>query len=466
MDTSSYVLPTENHSEKKLTVVAFLYFFFIISAYYVLKPVRESLALEFGAKNVNVLKIISMFSLIVVNAVYSMIIGSMKRDKFIPGITKFFIGSIVVFWGLFNFAIPLTNTHYNPNLSLLEQMSLLKIIVYGGFYLWVNMFSVVAVSMFWSFINDIFTVEQGKKYYAYVGYGGLIGGMTGSYITKLIVKRIGAIDILLVAAIILTPTLLCFHYILTHFGNNNPDSAFVNNYKNKKTVNPTAGFLSVKRNPILIFMAFEMLFYTCSATFFAHQLNHIVDTQLEQGTFASLKDAKTAFFADLYWQINIVSLVTQLLVTQLIMLLKIPVYGLLILNFIQVAGSILLASNTSTLAPIVIAPITIVSWTIVIRSALDYSTARVLRESVYIPLDKDAKYQGKGFIDTVLFRIGGGLSSTILVFGLDIWGYGNWIDFSILFVMLLQFYVIIKAASLYGEKLQSIPSHNIETVSA
>ncbi|MFA6750136.1 MAG: hypothetical protein WCS82_09720, partial [Candidatus Riflebacteria bacterium] len=69
-------------SEVKLTIVSFAYFFFVICSYYMLKPVRDSLALEFGSKNINILNILSMFCLVGVNALYSIIVGKYKRDIF------------------------------------------------------------------------------------------------------------------------------------------------------------------------------------------------------------------------------------------------------------------------------------------------------------------------------------------------------------------------------------------------
>jgi ATP/ADP translocase len=110
--------------------------------------------------------------------------------------------------------------------------------------------------------------------------------------------------------------------------------------------------------------------------------------------------------------------------------------------------------------------LTVISWTIISRYALNYSTGRVLRELIYIPLDREAKYQGKGFIDTVIFRFGDGLSSAVIFGGIQIYSYGVWIDYSILGVMLLQFYVILRAAGLYAERLKQTGTDRLESEAA
>ena len=86
-----------------------------------------------------------------------------------------------------------------------------------------------------------------------------------------------------------------------------------------------------------------------------------------------------------------------------------------------------------------------------------------MRELIYIPLDREAKYQGKGFIDTVVFRFGDGLSSAVIYGGLAFFSYGVWIDYSILVVMALQFYVIIKASGLYAERLRQTRAGEISS---
>ncbi len=486
---------SDEGSETKVTLVSLAYFFFVICSYYVIKPIRESLALELGAENIPLLNITSMASLVVVNAAYSLIVGHFKRDIFIPFITRFFAVSLLGFWVIFSFLLPIpgsepanlagtpasiaaeaqiektattaempanpgeaekprnalpsiaekkaenqTPSELKPVQVKRRDLTLFKVLAIGIYYLWVNMFSLMAVSMFWSFMNDVFSLEQSKRLYAIIGYGGLIGGLAGSALTSLLVKYTGTPNLFILAIVLLYPSIWCMQYI--HRNHYRPEG--IPEAENRPAVpahppRPWDGFIAVSRNLILILMALEMFFYTFSTTLFSQQFNHLLQTEL-----AGINE-RTAFVAGIYGYINIVSLLTQFLVTRLTMMLRNPVYGLLMLNLIQVIGTALMLRSPS---------LKIISWTIISRYALNYSTGRVLRELIYIPLDREAKYQGKGFIDTVVFRFGDGLSSAVIYGGLAFFSYGVWIDYSILIVMALQFYVIIKASGLYAERLR------------
>lgn len=469
--------------EAGITFVSVAYFFFVICSYYVIKPIRGSLALELGSDNIPVLNILSMVSLVVANAVYSWIVGRYQRDIFIPFITRFFVVCLAIFWIMFSFIIPVneattisrvdraqeevtqSQAEKAPNaaeesetqakkdlpassmsqelVSVADgEISLIRTLFIGAYYLWVNFFALMAVSMFWSFMNDVFSVSQGRRLYAIIGYGGLLGGLAGSALTTLLVQKIGTYNLLLVAIVLLYPSIWCMRYI--HNNHYRPENIVDENNQPASPAHPPRpwdGFLSVCKNPILICMALEMFLYTFSSTMFFQQLNRLIELEI-----GSDVDNKTRFIAGMYGRINIVSLFAQFIVTRLMMMLPNPIYGLLSLTLIQVVGSCLTLFNPS---------LTVVSWIIIIRYALDYSTGRALRELVYIPLGREAKYQGKGFIDTVVFRVGDGLSSIMLIGGLHFFYYGSWIDFSIQVSMLIQFYVIIKTAGMYASRLKT-----------
>lgn len=459
-------------SERILTVVSVAYFFFVICSYYVIKPIRGSLALELGAANIPVLNIFSMLSLIAANAVYSWIVGKYKRDVFIPFITRFFVICLAIFWCVFTFAIPINQSkvvqqktddkvlesavlHEKPEAFQADNaedfgldkpksapMSAVRVILIGSYYLWVNFFSLMAVSMFWSFMNDVFTVEQARRLYAIIGYGGLIGGFVGSGLTSLLVRHVGTCNLLILAIILLYPSVWCMQFI--HKNHYRPEG--VASEGNRPVVpahppRPWDGFLSVCKNPVLICMALEMFLYTFASTMFFQQLSHLIESEI-----GSDVNGRTMFIASLYSKINFVSFFSQFFVTRLMMKLANPVYGLLLLTLVQIVGTCVTLFNPSLF---------VASWVVVIRYALNYSTGRALRELVYIPLDREAKYQGKGFIDTVAFRAGDGISSVILIGGIEFYSHGTWIDYSIQIAMLIQFYVIIKTAGMYCLRLKT-----------
>ncbi|GAB4280969.1 MAG: hypothetical protein Kow0029_25850 [Candidatus Rifleibacteriota bacterium] len=491
--------------EFKVTIAAFAYIFFVICSYYVMKPIRGSLGMELGKDNIPVLSFLSMLVLIVSNALYSLIVGWYKRDVFIPFITRFFVVCIIAFWAIFSFVYPVEQKNEtNKNIAGKEVLPAEEMVVHSAqiseipesnikdsvsasnsaelndstelfhgreatvpgsitgeqhqtnvfvyaqyvkiaamaiFYLWVGVFALFAVTMFWSFMNDIFSVDQSKRLYAIIGYGGLLGGAVGSWLTSLLVPVLGTANLLLVACALLYPSVWCMKFIHgVHEEKMNGLALQPVHEEPAHPPRPWDGFLTVYRARILIFMALEMMLFTFTGTLFYQQLYEMINQ-----TFAGNVDATTSFFADFFGYITILSLVSQFFLTKLLMMLPNPVAGLLIFPVLQLVASSLMLYSPS---------LTVVSWGLILISAINYSTGRALRELVYIPLDREQKYQGKGFIDTVVFRVGDGFSSIILIAGLRFLHYGQWLDWTILAAMAFQFYVIIKIVWLYAENLK------------
>jgi AAA family ATP:ADP antiporter len=305
-------------------------------------------------------------------------------------------------------------------------------------------------------MNDVFSVDQSKRLYAIIGYGGLTGGAVGSIITSYLVPMLGTANLFIVALLIFYPSIWCMKYIHHHHFNMQPEPENEAEAETEGVEEPDAkpeeqvqpprpwdGMLAVYRTPILIFMALEMFLFTFSSTLFYQQLYEMINQ-----VFARNTDATTEFFADFFGKITIISLVSQFFITKLVMMIPNPVLGLMIMPFIQFAAS----------AVMLISPaLGIVSWGLIINNAINYSTGRAIRELIYIPLNREQKYQGKGFIDTVVFRLGDGLSSVILIGGLELFTYGMWIDWTILISMAVQFYVIINIARLYSQTVKHIP---------
>lgn len=459
-------------SERRIILAAFAYIFFVICAYYVIKPIRGSLGMELGKDNIPLLNLLSMIVLIVSNTVYSVIVGAYRRDIFIPFITRFFTLCLLIFWLLFAFVCPAVDDQASAktvktNLATLSKERIVnattsvqlksrlfkrnpvRAATIAVFYLWVGMFALMAVTMFWSFMNDVFTVAQSRRLYAIIGYGGLIGGAVGSFLTSKLVSLIGTNNLFLVACFLLYPTIWCMRYIHNKHVKQStikiPPLDLPTENKNALPVHPPRpwdGLLSVVKTPILIFMSCEMFIFTFSGTLFYQQLYEMLNQ-----TFSSATDATTSFFADFYGKITLFSLFSQFFITKLFMMFPNPVVGLFIFPIMQLLASFLMLTSPS---------LSIVSWTLIIGSAINYSSGRAIRELVYIPLNREQKYQGKGFIDTVIFRLGDGLSALMLIGGLELFGYGIWIDWTIIVLMFVQTYVILKITRLYAKRLKGL----------
>ncbi|HNV72458.1 MAG TPA: Npt1/Npt2 family nucleotide transporter, partial [Candidatus Ozemobacteraceae bacterium] len=380
--------------EGLITLASGVYFLLIILVYYVLKPLREGLALEVGSDNVPLLNVLSMLSLIPANALYSLIVSHFRRDVFIPTLTRLCGLSLVVFWYIFR------DTAVAE--ARLESLASPHALAIAGYYIWVNLFGLFMVSMFWSFMNDIFSLSQGRRLYTLIGYGGCIGGLGGGFLTSQLVHLLGAANLFLVVVVLLEPTIWLMRYIhrqsqiLPNREHKTVEIAAVGSDSSpqetgwRRELNYSLAGVRLTFSSLFVgLMALEMFLYTFGSTLFSYQVNSLMENTIPT------RSERTIYWAHLYNYINGLSLLTQFCLTQFTLRSSKPWNGLLLMPLSQVVGSIALLFN-----PV----LGIAAATGVIRYAINYSTGRAVRELFFTPLTREEKYQAKGFIDTLIFR--------------------------------------------------------------
>ena len=162
--------------------LGFLFFFLILAGYYITKPIRDSI----GASNMDALPWMftaTLVAMLIANAAFAATVARMSRRKFIPLAYGFFI----VVFGLFFIAM-----RSRPEAE--------QVWIGRGFFVWVSVFNLFNTAIFWAFMTDLFTVEQGKRLYGFIAVGGTLGAILGAYITKHFVRDVGPANLLVIAA--------------------------------------------------------------------------------------------------------------------------------------------------------------------------------------------------------------------------------------------------------------------------
>jgi len=139
--------------EMRALLWSFAYFFCLLAGYYVLRPVRDEMGLASGIKNLPWLFTATFFVMLAVVPIYGALVARLPRQRFIPLVYHFFVINIVIFWVLLTQGIALAVT---------AQV----------FFVWISVFNLFAVSVFWSFMADLYGAEQGKRLFGFIAAGG------------------------------------------------------------------------------------------------------------------------------------------------------------------------------------------------------------------------------------------------------------------------------------------------------
>ncbi|MBI2226115.1 MAG: MFS transporter, partial [Betaproteobacteria bacterium] len=169
---------------------SFAYFFCLLAGYYVLRPLRDEMGIAGGVRNLQWLFTATFVVLLAAVPLFGAVVAKLPRRRFIPLVYHFFVVNIAIFWLLLSFDIGKQN-------------------VARVFFVWISVFNLFAVSVFWSFMADLFAAEQGKRLFGFIAAGGSAGALAGPALTIWLAAAIGPVNLLIVAAVLLEAAVLC-----------------------------------------------------------------------------------------------------------------------------------------------------------------------------------------------------------------------------------------------------------------
>lgn len=359
---------------------AWLYIFALFLAYYVMRPIRDELGVAGGVRNLPWLFTGTLILMLVLNPLFSYVVRRLPRERFIALTYRFFIFNLLIFIALLHFA---TDAQH--------------IWIGRLFFIWVSVFNLFAVSVFWSYMVDVFDMEQGKRLFGFLASGATVGGIAGSILTSGLVALVGQNGLLLIAAVLLEGAIFAFRRLDKHASrirNVEPTSA----QDRQQTIGGGvfSGITHTLRSPYLIGIALFILFYAVTSTFLYFQQASIAEVNFPD------RQARTAFFADINFWVNALTLLCQLWLTgRFIHWLGIGV-TLCILPLISIVGFAALAAYPGVAVLVVVQ---------VIRRVANFGLAKPTREVLFTILPKEDRYKAKNFIDTVVYRGGDQVAS-------------------------------------------------------
>ena len=359
-------------------LISFLYFFFLLCAYYIIRPLRDEMGILGGIKNLPWVFTGTFIVVLVMVPLYGWVSSRFSRKQFLPLVYMFFIVNLMVFYLLF---------HYDISPSTVAQ----------SFFIWVSVFNLFVISVFWSFMSDIYNKDQANRLFGTIAAGGTSGAICGPLLTSGLAQPLGTHNLLLISAILLGISIFCIKKLSIWF-DQQPQAHLDNRYQKPMGGHWLAGFSLVVKSPYLIGIGVLILMYSMLSTFLYFQQASIIQDSFSQS------GERTSVFAMIDLAVNSLTILIQLFFTGRIVKYLGLAWTLALIPLLLVGGFVILS-----ISPV----ITVLIIVQVFRRAGNYSIMRPAREMLYVVLEREEKYKAKNFIDTVVYRGGDAMSAWI-----------------------------------------------------
>lgn len=382
---------TEVRAGEGLTALALaVNIFVILAAYYLIKPVREALILAQpgGAELKSYASAGQAVLLIGAVPLYGALAARLPRMRLIDIVTVFFALCLVGFFLL---------------ASSGAQVGFV-------FFLWVGIFNLMVPAQFWSFANDIYTPETGKRLFVLVAFGASAGAVVGSFVADGLIDRVGVYPMLLVAAVLIVATLGITHWVNARMSGSRRETT----EDAPPPVEKANGFALVFANRYLLLFAVMLLLNNWVNTNGEYLLGRIVSGTAQQPGV----DAEAfigGFYARYFAIVNLVGLLLQLfVVSRIIKYIGVPI-----------AVCILPLLALGSYATIALLPVLgVVRWFKTAENSTDYSLQNTVKQVLWLPTSREEKYAAKQAIDTFFVRAGDVCSALLVFVGTQFLGLG------------------------------------------
>lgn len=363
-------LNIEDH-EVKAALSSFLFVVILMSAYYILRPVRDAMASDWTDAEVSWLWTLNFFISTAVVAVYGIAVSRFRFQLLVPAMYGIFALTFVVFYVLVS---------TSGDRTLIDK----------SFYVWVSVFSLFHISVFWSFMSDLFNKEQAGRLFSIIAVGASVGGLIGPTIPSFFSESLGTDNLMLIASVmLLIPIPIIFYLQSLKSSDLRNEDLYLRKPNATIGGNPFSGFKMFFANPYLLAIGLFIFLYTGVSSFVYFELKNLL-SELS-------RVERTAVWAKMDLAVNILSITTGLFATgRIVGKFGMPVTIALVPVLICV-GLLILA-----ISPFLAAVMTLQ----IVRRAGNYAVTRPAREMLFTRVDRETRFKAKPVIDIVAYRGG------------------------------------------------------------
>jgi len=382
--------------------ISFAYFFFMLGGYFMLRPLRGTVA-AYNSDVLHWLYTATFVTMLIMVPIFGFLVSRFRRGQFIPAIYLFFSANLLFFLLSFDGAAT-------------------PIPIQRAFYVWLSVFNLFVVSVFWSFMADIFKPGQAQRLFGFIMAGGSIGAIIGPRLTAGMAAGSGEQGIMTISLVcLLIATLL---------------AVLLGRYQSRSTQAQSEkiggsvweGAISVFKSRYLLFACLMMLLHNLTSTFLYNGLAVFVNERIVGF------NERTVFFANVDFAVQVIAFSLQFFITSRLIASLGMARTLGGVPLILAAGFVLLGS---TLGLVLFAAIQ------VLQRSMNYGILGPSKEMLFTVVNREIKYKSKNFIDTAVYRgsdvaaswIFKGLTSSGLGLGqiafayvpmLGLWAWGAW----------------------------------------
>jgi AAA family ATP:ADP antiporter len=359
-------------NELKATVLSFLFVFSLMSAYMIIRPVRDAMASDWSRVETSWLWTATFFFSVIAVSVYGLILSRVRFSRVVPGAYVFFAITFAAFYFGSQFIADST-------------------VVDKTFYVWLSVFSLFHMSVFWSFMSGLFSKEQAPRLFAIIGTGASLGGIVGSYITGYFAKEIGVMNLMLISSVVLLIPLPLIGALenlkVSELGNKDVQADLGRAKRLGK--NPFAGFLLFIKNPYLLAIGLFILMYVAMNTFIYMELREMLA--------AYERPERAEILGRIDFWVNVSTIVIAFFVTGRIATRFGMATTLALVPFLMIGGWMIVAAVPFLAVLIILQGA---------RKTGNYAITRPGREMLFTLVDNETRYKAKPVIDIVVYRGG------------------------------------------------------------
>ena len=368
--------------EVKAVIFSFLFVVVLMSAYYILRPVRDAMASDWTDAEVSWLWTLNFFISTAIVALYGVMVSKFRFRLLVQTMYGIFAISFIIFYALG---------------SVFED----RTVIDKSFYVWVSVFSLFHISVFWTFMSELFSKEQSGRLFGIIAVGASVGGLIGPSITAFFSVSLGTDNLMLVASImLLIPIPIIFYLQSLKSKELNNEMLDIPISNQSIGGNPLAGFKMFFSNPYILSIGLFIFLYTGISSFVYFELKNLLSD------FS--RSERSVIWAQMDLAVNLLAISTGLFATGRIVtkfgmpatIAMIPIIiciGLLVLAISPLLGVVMILQ--------------------IIRRAGNYAVTRPAREMLFTLVNQETRFKAKPVIDIVAYR-GGDMLTAWLFTGL------------------------------------------------